>query len=69
MGPAVLLFAVLLMGGVVAVNVTLFTRLSELRNRLALLERERERDRELLEAVLLEDPAKLRRLMGTRGDG
>lgn len=66
MGPALLMFAMLAMGGVVAVNVTLFSRLSELRSRLALLERERERDRELLEAVLLEDPAKLRRLMGTR---
>jgi len=47
-------------------SLAMYGQLTGLRNRLAMLEREREKDRELLEAVLLEDSAKLKRLMGTR---
>ena len=66
MGPGVFLLVLILAGGAIAAQVTLFSQLGALRNRLLMLEREREKDRELLEAVLLEDTAKLRRLMGTR---
>jgi hypothetical protein len=66
MFPTAFLLMVLVAGGVIAAHVAAFTQLSTLRNRLALLEREREKDRELLEAVLLEDPGKLKRLLGTR---
>lgn len=66
MAPAVFLLLIVVAGGIVATHVTLFGQVAALRGRLDALSRERERDRELLEAVLLEDPAKLRRLMGTR---
>jgi hypothetical protein len=66
MGPAVFLLIVVLVAGAIVAHLAAFTQLGSLRTKLTLLEREREKDRELLEAVLLEDTAKLRRLMGTR---
>jgi hypothetical protein len=66
MFPTALLLVAILFVGAVAAHVAAFGQLTTLRNRLALLEREREKDRELLEAVLLEDPGKLKRLLGTR---
>ena len=59
-----LLMVLLLAGGAVAAVVSAFTQIAGLRQQLAALERERAQDRELLEAVLLEDPGKVRRLMG-----
>lgn len=58
----------LLLVGLVLVGVVSagFARIQSLQNRLERLEHERRQDRELLEAVLLEDPAKVRRLMGPR---
>lgn len=61
--PAALL--VLLLGFVLAGAFgAAFSMIHKLQNRVAQLESERERDRELLEAVLLEDPGKLRRMLG-----
>ena len=62
-GPVFLLI-LLLAGGSVAAMVAAFSQIAALRQQLAALERERAQDRELLEAVLLEDPGKVRRLMG-----
>ena len=58
MNPMMPLMLLLLVGGVLGSFMTLFGQLSGLKNRLNTLEREREKDRELLEAVLLEDTAK-----------
>lgn len=66
MFPPFVLFLFIVAAGAVAAGVSVFTQLSGMKNRLMILEREREKDRELLEAVLLEDTAKLKRLMGTR---
>ena len=65
-GPVVLLFIVVLVAGAIAAQVSVHSQLNAMKTRLAILESERERDHQLLEAVLLEDAAKLRRLMGTR---
>lgn len=64
MGPAIFLLLLLLAGGAVAAVTAAFTQIAALRQQLAALERERAQDRELLEAVLLEDAGKVRRLMG-----
>jgi hypothetical protein len=64
MGPAVFLLLLLLAGGAVAAVTAAFNQIAALRQQLAALERERAQDRELLEAVLLEDAGKVRRLMG-----
>lgn len=64
MGLAVFLLLALLGGGAVLTMASAFNQISALRQQLAALERERAQDRELLEAVLLEDPGKVRRLMG-----
>jgi hypothetical protein len=66
MGPPVFFLLVLLAGGAISSFVALFSQVTGLKTRLTILEREREKDRELLEAVLLEDTAKLKRLLGTR---
>lgn len=66
MGPLVFLLILVLVAGAITAHLAAFSQLGAIRSKLATLERERERDRELLEAVLLEDTAKLRRLMGTR---
>jgi outer membrane murein-binding lipoprotein Lpp len=63
-GLAVFLMVLLLAGGAIAAQVSAFNQIASLRQQLAALERERAQDRELLEAVLLEDAGKLRRLMG-----
>ncbi|HEX5869723.1 MAG TPA: hypothetical protein VFY65_04890 [Longimicrobium sp.] len=63
-GPAIFLLLVVLAGGAVATMVSAFNQIAGLRHKLDALERERAQDRELLEAVLLEDPGKVRRLMG-----
>jgi hypothetical protein len=62
-GPVFLLI-LLLAGGAIATMVSAFNQIASLRHKLDALERERAQDRELLEAVLLEDPGKVRRLMG-----
>jgi hypothetical protein len=62
-GPFFLLI-LLLAGGSIAAMVSAFNQIAALRQQLAALERERAQDRELLEAVLLEDPGKVRRLVG-----
>lgn len=62
-GLAVFLL-LLLAGGAVAAQVSAFNQIASLKQQMAALERERAQDRELLEAVLLEDAGKLRRLMG-----
>jgi cell division protein FtsB len=64
MGLAVFLLLALLGGGAVLTMLSAFNQIAALRQQLAALERERAQDRELLEAVLLEDPGKVRRLMG-----
>jgi cell division protein FtsB len=64
MGPAIFLLLLLLAGGAVAAVTSAFNQIAALRRQLAALERERAQDRELLEAVLLEDAGKVRRLMG-----
>jgi cell division protein FtsB len=64
MGPAVFLLLLLLAGGAIAAVTSAFNQIASLRQQLATLERERAQDRELLEAVLLEDAGKVRRLMG-----
>lgn len=64
MGPAVFLMLALVVGGAIAAMVSAFNQIAGLRHKLDALERERLQDRELLEAVLLEDPGKVRRLMG-----
>ena len=66
MNPMMPLMLILLIAGFLGSFMTFFGQLSGLKNRLSTLEREREKDRELLEAVLLEDTAKLKRLLGTR---
>lgn len=63
-GPAIFLLLALLAGGAIMTMVSAFNQIAALRQQLAALERERAQDRELLEAVLLEDPGKVRRLMG-----
>lgn len=63
-GLAVFLLLAALAGGAIASMVSAFNQIAALRNQLAAIERERAHDRELLEAVLLEDPGKVRRLMG-----
>lgn len=62
-GPFFLLLLVAA-GGAVAAMVSAFNQIAALRQQVAALERERAQDRELLEAVLLEEPGKVRRLMG-----
>jgi hypothetical protein len=64
MGLAVFLLLALLGGGAVLTMASAFNQIAALRQQLTALERERAQDRELLEAVLLEDPGKVRRLMG-----
>jgi hypothetical protein len=64
MGPPIFLLLALLAGGAIATMVSAFNQIASLRHKLDALERERAHDRELLEAVLLEDPGKVRRLMG-----
>jgi type II secretory pathway pseudopilin PulG len=54
----------ILAGGAVITLVSAQNQIASLRQQVAALERERAQDRELLEAVLLEDPGKVRRLMG-----
>ena len=61
---ATFLLIAILAGGAVAVMVSTQNQLAELRQQVQAMERERAQDRELLEAVLLEDPGKVRRLMG-----
>jgi hypothetical protein len=63
-GLAVFLLLALLAGGAVLTLASAFNQIAALRQQVAALERERAQDRELLEAVLLEDPGKVRRLMG-----
>jgi hypothetical protein len=63
-GLAVFLLLALIGGGVVLTLVSAFNQIAALRQQVTALERERAQDRELLEAVLLEDPGKVRRLMG-----
>ena len=63
-GLAVFLLLALLGGGAVLTMLSAFNQIAALRQQLTALERERAQDRELLEAVLLEDPGKVRRLMG-----
>lgn len=63
-GPAIFLLLLVVAGGAVAAVTSAFNQIAALRQQLAALERERAHDRELLEAVLLEDPGKVRRLMG-----
>lgn len=63
-GPAIFLLLALLGGGAIMTMVSAFNQIAALRQQLVALERERMQDRELLEAVLLEDPGKVRRLMG-----
>ena len=54
----------ILAGGAVVTMVSAQNQIASLRQQVEALERERAQDRELLEAVLLEDPGKVRRLMG-----
>jgi hypothetical protein len=54
----------ILAGGAVITLVSTQNQIASLRQQVEALERERAQDRELLEAVLLEDPGKVRRLMG-----
>ena len=68
-GLAVVLLVVLVAGGAIAAHVAAFHRIAALHGQVAALERERAADRELLEAVLLEEPGKLRRLMGRADPG
>ena len=63
-GLAVFLLLALLGGGAVLTMVSAFNQIAALRQQVTALERDRAQDRELLEAVLLEDPGKVRRLMG-----
>ena len=65
-GPAVFLLLLVGAGGAIAAHVSAFNQIAALKRQLADVERERAQDRELLEAVLLEDPGKVRRLVGTR---
>lgn len=64
MGLAVFLLLALILGAAMAAQVSAQNQIAALRHRLDALERERVQDRELLEAVLLEDTGKVRRLMG-----
>ncbi|HEX2208303.1 MAG TPA: hypothetical protein VHG93_11525 [Longimicrobium sp.] len=64
MGLAIFLMLALGAGGAIAAMVSAFNQIAALRRQLDALERERAQDRELLEAVLLEDTGKVRRLMG-----
>lgn len=61
---AIFLMMAIMAGGAVIVMVNATNQIAGLRQQLQALERERAQDRELLEAVLLEDPGKVRRLMG-----
>lgn len=63
-GLVVFLLVLLVAGGAIASQVSAFNQIAALRQQLATLERERAQDRELLEAVLLEDAGKVRRLVG-----
>lgn len=63
-GLAVFLLLALLAGGAVLTLASAFNQIAALRQQVTALERERAQDRELLEAVLLEDSGKVRRLMG-----
>lgn len=63
-GLSVFLLLALLAGGAVLTLASAFNQIAALRQQVAALERERAHDRELLEAVLLEEPGKVRRLMG-----
>jgi hypothetical protein len=63
-GLAVFLLLLLLAGGAIAAQVSAFNQIASLKQQMAVLERERAQDRELLEAVLLEDAGRVRRLMG-----
>jgi hypothetical protein len=62
-GIAVFLLILVLAAGSIAAHVGAYNRIAALQQQLQIAERERVRDRELLEAVLLEDPGKVRRLM------
>ena len=63
-GLAIFLLLAILGGGAVLTLTSAFNQIAGLRHKVEALERERAQDRELLEAVLLEDPGKVRRLMG-----
>ena len=63
-GLIVFLLVLLVAGGAIASQVSAFNQIAALKRQLDALERERAQDRELLEAVLLEDPGKVRRLTG-----
>jgi hypothetical protein len=63
-GLALVLLVVALAAGSIAAHVGAYNRIAAIQQQLEIAERERARDRELLEAVLLEDPGKVRRLMG-----
>ena len=63
-GLIVFLLVLLVAGCAIASQVSAFNQIAALRRQLEALERERAQDRELLEAVLIEDPGKVRRLMG-----
>lgn len=63
-GLAVFLLLVLVAGGSIAAHMAAFHQIASLRGHIDALERERAADRELLEAVLLEEPGKVRRLTG-----
>jgi hypothetical protein len=66
-GLAVSLLLVLVAGASIAAHVAAFHQIAALRGHVDALERERAADRELLEAILLEEPGKVRRLMGRAG--
>jgi hypothetical protein len=63
-GLALVLLVVALAAGSIAAHVGAYNRIAAIQQQLEIAEQERARDRELLEAVLLEDPGKVRRLMG-----
>ena len=65
-GLLVFLLLLVVAGGAIAAHVSAFNQIAALKRQLADVERERAQDRELLEAVLLEDPGKVRRLAGLR---
>ncbi len=60
-GAMMALLFLVVVGGTVGV---MFASMQSLRERLRRLEERQERDRELVEAVLLEDTTRIRRLMG-----
>lgn len=63
-GVVIFLLVLLVAGGAIFSQVSAFNQIAALKRQLDALERERAQDRELLEAVLLEDPSKVRRLTG-----